>query len=338
MTTLPPPRPLRPVLRRMALGLALAVLGGLVAWRGATFSPTPGLETTLTPLEVPLDGPLPFDYAQAATLRFEANRANLLLNPLPPRSPLLLSGEARHRTRNPVNVSVRRAGRNVNVTTKLYVQALPNDRVLPPSPEPFQHSLRASLTPTLPLSLNTLTVGGNQTINLAGLRLRALSARSDSGRLDLALPSRPGGPYALVTRSGRVEVTAPQGATPEALRVNSQSGDLQLELGGAVVDALNAGTQSGNVALTLPRQVNRGTVTTASGDVQIDVPPATRGNLDIRTVSGDVTLRVPPGLRVRVRFTDRETLLLPPGTPAASSPQLDVFVDTASGEFNLQDD
>ena len=43
------------------------------------------------------------------------------------------------------------------------------------------------------------------------------------------------------------------------------------------------------------------------------------------------------GLRVRVRFTDRETLLLPPGTPTASSPQLDVFVDTTSGEFDLQD-
>ena len=29
--------------------------------------------------------------------------------------------------------------------------------------------------------------------------------------------------------------------------------------------------------------------------------------------------------------------VLPPGTPAASSPQLDVFVDTTSGEFDLQD-
>lgn len=337
MTTLPPPRPIRPVMKRMALGLGLTVLGGLVAWRGANFSPTPGLETTLTPLEVPLDGPLPFDYAQAATLHFEGNRSNLLLNPLPPSSPLLLSGEARHRTRNPANLTVRRAGRNVNVTAKLYVQALPNDRVLPPSPEPFQHTLQASLTPTVPLTLGTVTVGGNQTINLAGLRVRALTARSDSGRLKLTLPARPGGPYALVTRSGRVEVTAPEGATPEALRVNSQSGDLTLQLGGAAVDALNAGTQSGDVTLTLPRQVNRGTVTTGSGDVDVTVPAGTRGNLDIRTGSGDVTLHVPPGLRVRVRFTDRETLLLPPGTPTASSPQLDVFVDTTSGEFDLQD-
>ena len=212
-----------------------------------------------------------------------------------------------------------------------------NDRVLPPSPEPFQHTLQASLTPTVPLTLGTVTVGGNQTINLAGLRVRALTARSDSGRLKLTLPARPGGPYALVTRSGRVEVTAPEGATPEALRVNSQSGDLTLQLGGAAVDALNAGTQSGDVTLTLPRQVNRGTVTTGSGDVDVTVQAGTRGNLDIRTGSGDVTLHVPPGLRVRVRFTDRETLLLPPGTPTASSPQLDVFVDTTSGEFDLQD-
>ena len=264
-----------------------------------------GATTLRKALEVPLDGPLPFDYAQAATLHFEGNRSNLLLNPLPPSSPLLLSGEARHRTRNPANLTVRRAGRNVNVTAKLYVQALPNDRVLPPSPEPFQHTLQASLTPTVPLTLGAVTVGGNQTINLAGLRVRALTARSDSGRLKLTLPARPGGPYALVTRSGRVEVTAPEGATPEALRVNSQSGDLTLQLGGAAVDALNAGTQSGDVTLTLPRQVNRGTVTTGSGDVDVTVQAGTRGNLDIRTGSGDVTLHVPPGLRVRVRFTDR---------------------------------
>lgn len=335
MTTLPPPRPLLPVLSRMAFGLLLAVIGGFITWQGLTFKPTPGLESTVTPLEVPLDGPLPFDLAQSASIRLEGNRTSIRLRPLAPSSPLLLSGEARHRTRNPVSFTVRRPGKTVNVTAQLYVQALPNDRVLPPSPEPYQHDLQAALTPTIPLSLNTFTVGGNQNLNLAGLRVRALTARSDSGDLQVALPARSGGPYAIVTRSGHVEVTAPAQATPEALRVNTQSGNLDLSLGEARLDALNAGAQSGNITLTLPRQVKRGIVTTASGNVEITVRPGTLGNLDIRTSSGNVTLRVPPGLRVRVRFTDRDTLILPRGTPAATSPQLDVFVDTTSGTFNL---
>lgn len=336
MTTLPPPRPLLPVAQRMLLGLMLAAAGGLLAWSQITLKPTPGLETTLTPLEIPLDGPLPFNYAQSATLNFEGDRASLLLSPLPASSALLLSGEARHRTRNPVNFRLSRPGKTVTATAKLYVKPLSSERVPTPSPEPYQHSLRAALTPAIPLTLSTSTVGGNQTVNLAGLRVRSFAARSDSGRIDLALPARPGGPYAVVTRSGRVEITVPEGASPEALRVNSQSGNLTVNTGGAVLDALNAGSLSGNINLTLPARVNRGSITTASGNVNLTVPAGARGNLDIRTYSGNVNLTVPPNLRVRVRFTNRETLLLPPGTPVESAPQLDIFVDTSSGNFNLQ--
>lgn len=336
MTTLPPPRPLLPVLKRMAFGLVLVLVGLLIAWQGVIFKPTPGLETTTTPLEVALDGPLPFDYAQFASVRLEGNRASLSLRPLTASSALLLSGEAHHRTRNPLNFEARRSGHSVDISAKLYVQALASDR-LTPSPEPYQHDLQAALTPRIPLSLSTYTVGGNQNLNLANLRVRALTTRSDSGDLTLALPARIGGPYAIVTRSGNVEVTAPAGARPEALRVNSQSGDLDLSLGGAALDALNAGTQSGDLRLTLPHQFNRGSVTTASGDVTISVPPGSQGNLDIRTLSGDVNLNTNPQTVVRVRFTDRETLMLPPGTPSATAPQLDIFVDIGSGHFNLND-
>lgn len=336
MTTAPTPRALLPVLSRMAVGLALVGVGTIVAWNGVTLKPTPGLETTQTSLNVPLDGPLPRDLAQSATLRFEGDRTSIDLAPLAASSPSLLRGVAQHRTRNPVSITTFRDGNKVQFTAQLYVKALSERGVVVTGPEPFQHRLRAQLSPSLPISLSTYTVGGNQTLDLRTLRVRALTTRSDSGDLNLVLPARAGGPYAVVTRSGRVKVIAPAGANPEAVRVNSQTGGLQLALGGATLVALNAGSQSGNVQLILPRQVNRGSITTLSGNVFVTAQSGMQGNLDIRTQSGDVTLKVPAGLRVRVRFTDRDTLILPKGTPPATAPQLDVFVDTNSGKFTLE--
>lgn len=331
---LPPPRPLLPVLARMALGLALASAGGLLVWQGLDWRPTPGLETVTTPAEVPLDGPLPLDYADAATVNLAGDRSDLNVSPLAAGSPDLLRGEARHRRRNPLGVSVSRDGRAVQADLSLYVKDLQRGGVV--APEPVQHTLSVGLSRAVPLTLGTLTSGGDQQLDLRGLRLRALTARSDSGDLTLTLPAQPGGPLALITRRGEVQVSAGPGASPEALRVNGQSGDLKLALGGARLDALSAGTLGGDVTLTLPARVNRGSVTTQSGDVEVTALSGTSGNLDIRTQSGEVTLGVPAGLRVRVRFTGRETLVLPPGTPPATAPDLDVFVDAPPGNFTLR--
>ncbi|WP_291424810.1 DUF4097 family beta strand repeat-containing protein [Deinococcus sp.] len=337
MIRVPEPRPLLPVLTRMSLGLALALVGAVVTWHGISVRPTPGLQAVSTLLDVPLDGPLPGDLVGSATLRFEGNRANIRLGALGQQSPALLRGEASHRARNPVKVTTQRQGSNVNYTVRLYVKSLKDQGVVVTEPEPYQHQLAIRLSPSVPLSLSTFTVGGNQTLNLQTLRVRALTARSDSGRTSLTLPGRPGGPYAVVSRSGRVEVSALPGASPEALRINSVSGDLDLKLAGAVLDVLNAGTLSGNIQVIVPEKINRGSLTTLSGNVTVTVPRLSAGNLDIRTQSGNVSLSVPPQLRVRVRFTDRDTLLLPPGTPAATAPQLDIFVDTSSGKFKLND-
>ena len=334
-TTSAPPRPLLPVLTRMAAGLLLALMGALLAWQGIKFKPTPGLESTSTPLTVPLDGPLPLDLARAATLRFEGDRSSIDLRPLPARSSDLLRGEAQHRARNPVVVSSGRQGGNVNFTAQLYVRALDDRGVVVDRPEPFQHQLQAALTTTIPLTLSTYTVGGNQRLDLQTLRVRALTARSDSGDLRLTLPARAGGPYAVVTRRGNVTVKADAGAAPEAVRVNSQLGDLDLELGRTSLDALNVGSGSGNIKLILPARVNRGSLTTSSGNVDVTVLGRSSGNLDIRTGSGMVSLRLPRDLKARIRFTDRDTLMLPEGTPPATAPQLDIFVDASSDHFKL---
>ncbi|MFD1730824.1 DUF4097 family beta strand repeat-containing protein [Deinococcus malanensis] len=130
---------------------------------------------------------------------------------------------------------------------------------------------------------------------------------------------------------------APSGARPEALRANTAGGSLFLDLRGAQLDALSIGSGSGQVRLTLPRRSARASVTTASGDITVTADPETAGNLDLRTQTGEVILRVPRSLRLRVRFTDRETLLRSSALPQPTAPQLDVFVDAPSQNFTLEE-
>jgi hypothetical protein len=340
MTVSPGTRPLPPVLARMALGLLLAGAGALLAWQGVTVRPTPGMGAETTPLGVALDGPLPGDLARTAELKIDGDRTNLSVGPLPAGSALVVGGQVTHRARNPLQLSVSRGngplGSQLNFGLTLRVQSLDRPGVTVASPEPVQHVIDLKATRSIPLTLNTHTVGGNQTLELSPLRLRALNVRSASGDQAVTLPARAGGPFALVSTSGRIDVTAPVGAAPEAVRVNTVSGDLTLNLAGATTGTLGAGAASGNVALTLPATFSRGTVTTASGDVTVSALAGTHGNLDIRTQSGDVTLRTAPGLRLRVRFTDRETLSLPADQPPASAPDLDVFIDAPGDHFRLE--
>ncbi|WP_309570895.1 DUF4097 family beta strand repeat-containing protein [Deinococcus sp.] len=318
----------------MAIGLLVAGAGAVVAWQGVGFSPTPGMAALSTPLSVPLDDP---DLATAASVHLRGDRVDLEMTSLDSGSPFLMRGTALHRGRNPVTLDTRRDGDQLSASLILRVQSFDRGGVIVSGPEPLQHRVTVALTRDLPLTLSAQTSSGDQALDLRPLRLRALSLRTGSGAQNVTVPGRPAGPLSMVSTSGDITVSAPQGASPEALRVNTQSGDLGLNLAGARTLALGVGALSGNVRLTLPESFARGTITTSSGAVTI-MAPATlvSGNLDIRTQSGDVTLRVPPALLVRVRFTDRETVILPPGTPPATAPQLDVFMDTGSGSVHLQ--
>lgn len=340
MTVSPGTRPLPPVLARMALGLLLAGAGTLLAWQGVTVRPTPGMGTETTAVNVALDGPLQGDLARTAVLNIDGDRTNLSVGPLPPGSALAVGGQVTHRARNPVQLSASRSagqtGTQLNFGLTMRVQALERPGVTVASPEPLQHVIDLKASRSLPLTLGTRTLSGDQALDLSALRLRALTVRSVSGDQTVTLPARAGGPFALVSTSGDIAVTARTGASPEAVRVNTVSGDLNLNLAGAATGTLGAGSAGGDVRLTLPARFSRGTVTTASGDVTVSAPAGTRGNLDIRTQSGEVTLRAAPGLQLRVRFTDRETLSLPAGQPPASAPDLDVFVDAPGDHFTLE--
>lgn len=337
-------RPLLPTLRRMAAGLLLAAVGGALVWQGSTLRPTPGLQGVTTAFGAPLDGPLPLDVVHDARLRFQGQvgELQLRLSPLPASSPDVLRGEARHRERNPLKYSDSRRARTLDAEARLDVHPLRNSGVIVNSPEPFVHRVQAAITPRIPLTVTTLTGVGDQTLDLSTLRLRALTARTASGALKVTLPARPAGPLSLITDSGQLSVNAPRpsgqpGTRAEALRVNSRWGDMQINLAGAEIGTLSVGSGGGAVRLTLPARTDRGSLTTISGDVTVTALAGSSGNLDIRTQSGTVTLKVPAGLRVRVRFTDRDTLTLPPPTVPgeAVAPQLDVFVDAPADLFHL---
>ncbi|WP_328774615.1 DUF4097 family beta strand repeat-containing protein [Deinococcus aquaedulcis] len=335
MTTWPPSRPLLPVLGRMALGLGLVGAGLALAWHGAARTLTPGMSVQNTPLQVPLDGPLPLDLASSAALNFSGDRVNVAVSPLPPGSPMAVQGSARHRARNPVQAEVSRQGRAITAQVTLNVQP-PNTRgVVLGGPEPVQHTLTLALARGLPLTLGSVTTSGDQRLQLTPLRVRALTLRSDSGDVALVLPARPAGPVSVVTRSGNVVLTAPKGSAPDALRVNTADGELRLNLAGMRTQTLGVGSDSGDLRLTLPVILGRATVTTATGDVTVSATPLTRGSLDIRTQGGRVTLRLPPALSTRVRFTDRDTLNWPRTRPPSPTPALDVFVDAPRSEFTL---
>lgn len=338
MTSLPTSRPLAPTLRRMAAGLLLAGVGGLLVWQGSGRTLTPGMSVQDTPISVQLDGPLPLDLASSAALTLGGDRTDLSVTALNAGSPYALRGRAHHRARNPVQADVTRQGRAITAHLNLNVQPLRERGVVISGPEGVQHRLEVGISRDLPVTLSAGTASGDQTLNLTPLRLRALTVRSDSGDQTLTLPAREAGAISAVSRSGAVTLTAPRGSLTDALRVNTGSGDQRLDLGGLTTQTLGVGTDSGRVRLTLPVLTGRGTVTTGSGDIRITATARTRGNLDIRSQSGHVTLILPPTLTARVRYPDRDTLNFPPDRPPSPTPALDVFVDAGSRSVTITSD
>ena len=234
------PRPLLPVLARMSLGLGLALCGAALLWQGSTLRPIPGLVVSRTPFSVPLDGKLPLDLATSAALRFGSDRGSLTLGPLPPGSPDLLSGAAKHRARNPLSLDTRRLGHAVQFGAWLAV-ANPYERgtVTVSDPQPVQHELTARLSPEVPLTLSTETSVGAQTLDLTGLRLRGVTVRSDRGDLRLRLPGRAEKAGLLGTSIGqaagqayralrRIQHKARLDDAPTQLQDDKQLGDVQV--------------------------------------------------------------------------------------------------------------
>lgn len=336
----PPDRPLPPVLARIALGLALVAGGAGLGWQGARVTPMPGLNAVRTPLRLPLAG------TTSLNVRLEGDRTNLLVGGLawPERSALV--GTATRRERNPVELATLRQAGTLHATLRLNVKPL-NEGVIRGVTASLQHKLDVGLTRGVPVTLTTDSYSGDARLDLHALRLRALNVRSSFGEVTATLPGRQSGPLTFVTLGGDVTLRAgPEWRSP-ALRVNTESGDVRLDLGSARTEALNLGTRSGDVTGDLPR-VDRLSVTTGSGDVDLNVADGAAGTFDFRSEGGRVTLVVPQGLSTRVRFTDRNTVELPQGwlrqgntaatgSRALDAPDLDLFIDARASDLSTRE-
>lgn len=335
-----PPRPLLPVLARIALGLGLVIAGAGLTVQNVRVTPAPGMKAVQTPLNLPLEG------AGALNVRLEGNRTDLTVAGLPWPGRAALTGEARHRLRNPLKVSTVREGRTLSVDLRLNVQ--PVDRgVIQMDSWRVQHKLSAQLSRWVPVSLSTDAGSGQTRLNLHALRVRSLNVRSRFGLIRATLPERQSGPLTFVTVGGAVTLRAPAAWRAPALRVNTEGGDVDLHLGAARVEAVHIGTRSGDVTGELPRADHQ-SVTTGTGDLDLTLPDGAAGTLDLRAEEGRVTLSLPPGVRTRIRLTDRTRLGLPrhlirQGNAAAtdrgalSDPDLDLFIDARQGSLTLRE-
>lgn len=334
-----PPRPLLPVLSRIALGLGVAVAGLGLAATHLRVVPTPGLKAVQTPVDLPLGG------AAALNVRLTSNRADLTVGGVPWPGRAALTAHARHRERNPLRVETAREGRTLSADLGLPVRAL-DEGLIPLNSLPLQHKLDALLARSVPVTLTTETYSGDTALDLHALRVRSLGTRTSLGDVRATLPERQSGPLTFVTLGGDVTLRASSMWRAPSLRVNTEGGDVSLDLGEARTEALNIGTRSGDVTGTLPR-ADHSSVATASGDLDLTVPEGAAGTLDLRAEGGSVTLSLPPGVDIRVRFTDRAELDLPRGLRrqgntvatsgrALTDPDLDLFLDAPSAALTLR--
>nr|WP_246363348.1 DUF4097 domain-containing protein [Deinococcus budaensis] len=312
------------------MGLGLAALGLGLGWLGLRVTPTPGLSAVETPLSLPLGG------AETLDVRLTGDRTALTVAGIAWPGREALTGRALHRERNPLSLQTRREEGTLAAELRLDVRPL-EEGVIGLGTPALQHRLEVQLARSLPVTLNTDTAVGETRLDLHALRVRALSVRGGFGDVVATLPERQSGPLTFVTLGGGVSLRAGAGWRSPALRVNTESGDVRLSLGAARSEALNIGTRSGDVRGELPRADHQ-SVTTGTGGVELTLPDGAAGTFDVRSEGGTVRLSLPPGVRTRVRFTDRTALSLPPGlirqsnaaatdARALQAPDLDLFLD-----------
>lgn len=335
-----PPRPLAPVLGRIALGLGLVAGGAVLAGQGGHVIPVPGLNAVRTPLNVPLRG------AAALNVRLEGDRTDLHIGGLPWPGREALTGSALHRERNPLRLEVTREGRTLNVDARLNVKPL-REGVIGVRTPPLQHKVEVQLSRGVPVTLTTDSYSGDTRLDLHALRMRALNVRSGFGEVVATLPERQSGPLTVVTLGGDVTLHARSLWRAPALRVNTENGDVRLDLAPARVESLSIGVLTGDVTGSLPR-TERVSVASGQGNVDLSLPDGAAGTLDLRSEGGQVALTVPREVSLRVRFTDRTALHLPPGlrrqgntaatdARALQSPDLDLFIDAPRADLTLRD-
>lgn len=245
---------------------------------------------------------MPLGRAAALQAELETDRGNIALS-AGRQGNAALQLSAHHRVMNPLEVTAQ-PGAALKVHARLLVDppqadaewqnvtvshpaTWPRQLRLPPWGPSVPHSLEAALSPAVSLTLTVRSGCGDQTLNLAALRLQTLRAASRCGDQTVTLPAGTLGTVSLQNERGDIRLKVPPAARVQQLDLSTESGDIQAEL---------------------PQQV-QARLSTGSGHLRVLLAAQAAGTLNIHAgQDAAVTLRLPPRTALRLHSSDQAAL------------------------------
>lgn len=212
---------------------------------------------------------MPLGRAAALQAELETDRGNIALS-AGRQGNAALQLSAHHRVMNPLEVTAQ-PGAALKVHARLLVDppqadaewqnvtvshpaTWPRQLRLPPWGPSVPHSLEAALSPAVPLTLTVRSGCGDQTLNLAALRLQTLRAASRCGDQTVTLPAGTLGTVSLQNERGDIRLKVPPAARVQQLDLSTESGDIQAELPQQVQARLSTGSGHLRVLLAAHRR------------------------------------------------------------------------------------
>lgn len=260
-TLRPQTAPVSALLVRAALGMALMLGGGALTWAATIPALTQQFEATRTRHKVEMQA--------GDTLRLEGDRSSLRVQAIDQAIDAGVTLEAGHRALNPLMVEAERRAGERTVTAGLYTDlASERDSLigLQPAnialflprhqwPTQFQHTLVAGVG-VGGLQLQTSTLFGSQTLDLSGLRVAGLEAKSVTGDIALTLPKAADKAITVYSGHGDLAVSGDVASAHElgaheplpSLKLSTQFGDIQANLSAAAVRHLEVASEHGDIA------------------------------------------------------------------------------------------
>jgi DUF4097 and DUF4098 domain-containing protein YvlB len=167
------------------------------------------------------------------------------------------------------------------------------------------------------------SASGNMTFE----RFKAESIRAKSASGEVLLDGMHAEEIEISTASGSIEVKA---SDVDFVNLSSASGDISLD--GVHSDEQELSTASGSISVEKGKIEELGTVSSASGDVELDLPQLPSASLEAATASADVTLKVPD-------FGDNFSMVISKGGHGGRIKCPFAYTDkTTYGDYDDEDD
>lgn len=338
ITALPEHRSLMPVLSRMAIGLSCVLFALVMIKRNihTHIVIQPDIKAVETPLNILRDGPKQNDLIQTATLHFEGNHSNIHLDALSNENEKdFLNGQVSHTSQHNVVFTKKSVQQKIGraLTAKIQILKKPiKDYSV--TRNKHKQNINASISTFAPLTLSTQTQGGDQNLDLNHLQIKQLTAKSNFGDIDINLPEKDSSYFSLSTYSGDIRIESSAPAKINNLHIMNKRGKIHANLESLHLENLNIKTTQGDIYFT-PALLNTSSIlSTHSGDIEINIPEGTFGNLNINNKYGKTNIKIAKEIHVRLNFPEKEPIVLPKG--AQGEPPLEIYVDTQDELFEYK--